>query len=145
MESIGIVCLYGLSAVDDFRTKQVKVMELAVFAVLGILMNVIYRPHTLISVVGGVAVGLFVYLFSIISNEKIGKGDALVVAVSGLYLGFMNTVLVLWLGSLLALLGGVFYIYYNRKPLDTEVPFVPFLLLSYVILYTVSLLGGLFI
>ena len=91
METIGLACLYGLTAMDDLKTKQVRVLEIIVFGILGIIINIIYKPHTLISVLGGVGIGLLTILFSYISKEKIGMGDAYIITVTGLYLGFIDT------------------------------------------------------
>ena len=41
METIGLACLYGLTAMDDLKTKQVRVIEIIVFGILGIAINVI--------------------------------------------------------------------------------------------------------
>ena len=140
METIGLACLYGLTAMDDLKTKQVRVLEIIVFGILGIIINIIYKPHTLISVLGGVGIGLLTILFSYISKEKIGMGDAYIITVTGLYLGFIDTAILLWISSLLAAITGLVLIrkYDNTK---MEIPFVPFLLIAYVIMYLIHILG----
>lgn len=140
METIGLACLYGLTAMDDLKTKQVRVLEIIVFGILGIIINIIYKPHTLISVLGGVGIGLLTILFSYISKEKIGMGDAYIITVTGLYLGFIDTAVLLWISSLLAAITGLVLIrkYDNAK---MEIPFVPFLLIAYIIMYLIHILG----
>ncbi|SDB37299.1 Type IV leader peptidase family protein [Pseudobutyrivibrio sp. YE44] len=144
METFGLLCLYILATYEDLRSKQVRLIEIAIFAVIGIILNVIMKPYPITSVLGGVLVGGLVYLFSVISKEKIGKGDALIIMVTGLYLGFMNTVLVVWLSSIMAALVGALYINRKYKSLDYEMPFMPFMLTGYCILYVINKLGGLF-
>ena len=140
METIGLACLYGWTAMDDLKTKQVRVLEIIVFGILGIIINIIYKPHTLISVLGGVGIGLLTILFSYISKEKIGMGDAYIITVTGLYLGFIDTAILLWISSLLAAITGLVLIrkYDNTK---MEIPFVPFLLIAYIIMYLIHILG----
>ncbi len=87
-------------------------------------------------------VGLMVYLFSVLTKEKIGKGDALVVMVTGLYLGFQNTLLLVWLSTILAAVIGSIIIRKNNVNTDFEIPFVPFLLMGYLIIYFISCIGG---
>ena len=141
METIGLAFLYGLTAMDDLKTKQVRVIEIIVLGILGILTNIIYRPHTLLSVLGGVGIGLLTIAFSYISKEKIGMGDAYIITVTGLYLGFIDTAVLLWLSSLLAAITGLVLIrkYDNSK---MEIPFVPFLLIAYIIMYLIHTVGG---
>ena len=142
MEALGLICLYGITAFDDYRTKHIKLMELIIFAVIGICFDIVYTKYTLASILGGVGVGVAMYIFSIISKEKIGKGDALLVMVTGLYLGFMNTVVLVWLSSVLAALVGLVLIRKCDNKADKEMPFVPFILLAYLIMFTVNSLGG---
>ena len=142
MEALGLVCLYGITAFDDYRTKHIKLMELIIFAVIGICFDIVYTKYALASILGGVGVGVAMYIFSIISKEKIGKGDALLVMVTGLYLGFMNTVVLVWLSSVLAALVGLVLIRKYDDKVDKEMPFVPFILLAYLIMFTVNSLGG---
>ena len=87
-------------------------------------------------------VGLMVYLFSVLTKEKIGKGDAFVVMVTGLYLGFQNTLLLVWLSTILAAVIGSIIIRKNNVNTDFEIPFVPFLLMGYLIIYFISCVGG---
>ena len=138
MEAFGLVFLYSFTAFDDLRTKQVRLMEIIIFGVIGILINVFSPSQSLPSIVGGVAVGLILVLISYLSKEKVGMGDALIVTVSGLYLGFVNTIVLLWLSSLLT---AVYCIFRKKK----EAPFVPFLTFAYVIMLMVHHLGGVFI
>lgn len=142
MEALGLVCLYGITAFDDYRTKHIKLMELIIFAVIGICFDIVYTKYALASILGGVGVGVAMYIFSIMSKEKIGKGDALLVMVTGLYLGFMNTVVLVWLSSVLAALVGLVLIRKYDNKTDKEMPFVPFILLAYLIMFTVNSLGG---
>ena len=141
METIGLACLYGLTALDDLKTKQVRVIEIIIFGVLGILINIVYRPHTLISVAGGVGIGLLTIIFSYLSKEKIGMGDAYIITVTGLYLGFIDTAVLLWFSSALAGITGIILIRKYDNP-KLELPFVPFLLLGYMIMYLIHIVGG---
>lgn len=143
METFGLAMFYGLTVIDDVRTKSIRVLEVIVFAVIGLLIDVTLKPYSWMSVAGGVGVGAFVYILSLLTNEKIGKGDAMIVMVSGLYLGFMNTVIVLWLASILAAFFGGVMVKRHGHRMDLEIPFVPFLLGAYLTVFLVGKLGGL--
>ncbi len=142
MEEIGLICFYGLATWDDVRSKKVRVIEIIIFGIVGLIIDFSIRPYSFLSILGGVMVGLMVYLFSVLTKEKIGKGDALVVIVTGLYLGFQNTLLLVWLSTILAAVIGSIIIRKNNVNTDFEIPFVPFLLMGYFFLYIISFLGG---
>ena len=142
MEAIGLICFYGLATWDDLRSKKVRVIEIIIFGIVGLIIDFSIRPFSFLSILGGVMVGLMVYLFSVLTKEKIGKGDAFVVMVTGLYLGFQNTLLLVWLSTILAAVIGSIIIRKNNVNTDFEIPFVPFLLMGYLIIYFISCVGG---
>ncbi len=144
MEAFGLACFFGLTALDDIKTKRIRLIEIAFFTLLGIIIDLYKRPYSLQSIVGGVLVGGGVFIFSCISKEKIGKGDGLIVMVAGLYLGFINTIAVVWLASILAAVIGLIMIRKHGDRMDLEIPFAPFLFVSYMIVFMIGSLGGVF-
>ena len=142
METLGLMCLYTITAYEDVRTRTIYVEPAIVFGVLGLIINIFTKQYTYMSLFGGFLVGGVVYLFSILSKGKIGKGDALIVAVTGLYIGFVNTIVLLWISSVLALIFGLIVVKKNKYAMDYELPYVPFLLVGYGILLTVSTIRG---
>ena len=81
--------------------------------------------------------------FSIFSNEKIGKGDCFIIMVSGLYLGFIDVLVLIWISSLLALIYGLITIKRLKKDSNYEIPFVPFLLSGFLLMYAIHSFGSL--
>ena len=142
MEVFGLVCLYGLTALDDLRERQVSIIEIIIFGVIGIILNILCKNHSITSVMGGVMIGCLVMIFSYLSNEKIGKGDALLILVTGLYLGFRGTLTLLWISSILAAVIGTIIVKRYKAREDMELPFVPFLLIGYLLIISLEKLGG---
>ena len=134
MEAFGLVCMYSITAFDDYRTRSIRLVEIIVFTIIGIIINIVAPRYTVLSVAGGVGVGLVMLAFSILSKEKLGKGDALIVMVSGLYLGFMNTLVLVWFSSILAAIFGLVTLRKYDNYREVELPFVPFLLAAFLII-----------
>ena len=143
MEQIGLVVFYGITAFDDIRTKQVRTMELIIFALIGVILNVVNKDMNLLSALSAVAIGAILAIISTLTKGKLGMGDALIIAVSGLYLGFKNTLALVWLSSLMAAGYGILVLrkYDNKR--NIELPFVPFLLLAYMLILIRQHIGGL--
>ncbi len=142
MEAFGLVCLFGITTFDDIRTREIRLLEILAFAILGVAYNIFFHPNSFLSIAGGVMVGMLVLLFSIVSKEKIGRGDAYIIMVAGLFLGFEETLLLLWISSILAALIGIFLLKKYGDAMDKELPFVPFLLLGYLTMFISSSVGG---
>ena len=43
MEALGLVCMFGLTTIDDIRTKQIKLLQVIVFGIIGIALEIIYK------------------------------------------------------------------------------------------------------
>lgn len=142
MEVVGLVCLYGITAFEDLRKRQVRVIEIIIFGILGVIINILYKSHSFTSIAGGVMIGCMVLLFSYLSKEKIGKGDGLLIIVSGLYLGFRGTLTLLWISSFLAAIIGTIIVKKYKTNKDIELPFVPFLLIGYLLIISIEKIGG---
>ena len=143
MREIGLFIFYGLTAFDDIKTKQVRMLEIIVFGILGIIVNIVWPVKSFESIICGLLVGIVLYLFSILTNEKIGKGDCFIIMVSGLYLGFIDVLVLIWISSLLALIYGLITIKRLKKDRSYEMPFVPFLLSGFLLMYAVHSFGSL--
>jgi len=141
MESVGLISLLGLCSFDDIRSKEIRVIEIGVFGIIGVLLHIFFGKNSWYSMVGGVAVGAIMYLISVLSKEKIGKGDALIIMVAGIYLGCIRTIELLWVSSLLAAIVGIGVVLIKKKNKEYEMPFVPFLLAGYLIIYTLESMG----
>ncbi len=142
MMTIGVAWLLALAAYDDIRTREIRIIYILIFAIAGIVLNILTPPESISSILCGVLTGVVVLIFSILSNEKIGKGDALLLMVIGLYLGFYMTIALLWLASIMAAIFGIAIIGIKKEKLRYEIPFVPFLLVAYIFITTLKWVGG---
>jgi leader peptidase (prepilin peptidase)/N-methyltransferase len=134
MEIISLLGILGICSAEDMLRKQLHIITIAAFGILGVIFHLYYRTHSTTDMLGGMAVGGILYLVSLLSNERIGKGDAFLLTTTGIYLGFWDNIAILWMGSLLAgIIGIVLYIIFQKKP-SYRIPFVPFLLAAYLLL-----------
>ena len=134
MELISVLSMLGICSVQDVRKKQISVWIAAVFAVTGIVLYIWKNPFPLPELFGGMALGGILLVLSLLTRESIGTGDGLLLVVTGLYLGFWEN---LWLilGALaLASLGSLVLVVVCKKGRTYEIPFVPFMLISYVVM-----------
>lgn len=135
MEAVGLICLLGLCSFDDIKSKQVRTIEICIFGIIGVLLHLINHTHTLMSTIGGMLIGAGFYLICIITKEKIGKGDALIIMVIGIYLGMLNTIKLIWISSVMAGFAGVYLLATKKQHLNYEMPFVPFMMVGYLMMY----------
>lgn len=132
MSGVGVIGLLGLCSIEDIVKKQVHVTVVCLFGILGVLIHLRYGNLSWQDMLMGAGIGVVLYIVSILSREKIGKGDALIVGAMGVYLGFWPTMAVLWVASFFVAVIGVVFMIWGDKSKNYEMAFVPFLLVAYV-------------
>ena len=141
MEAIGLLGLLSICTYEDIRWRRIEIVSVLAFAVLGFIIHMFRMQIGLVDMFGGMLIGVLLLGISIRSGEIIGKGDALIVLVSGIYIGFWNNLILVWGASALAGIFGVVYIVRGQQ--KKELPFVPFLLSVYIIILLYN--GGFYV
>ena len=127
--------LFGFLTVcslQDMKEKKVKLGVLFWFAILGLVIHLTTFQQSLSEMAGGMLVGGFVLLLSFLTRESIGKGDGLLLMVTGLYLGMRQNMLLLLIGIFLAGICALFLFVFGKKRKKDDIPFIPFLFASYL-------------
>lgn len=142
MRILSTVCCVGylsyLSALD-LKTQRLPDRLLAAGAVVALLQVFLGISPSIILSLAGAAVGVAFLGISKATGEAFGYGDSIVILILGISLGLWNLLALLMLSFLLAagcstVLLAVFH--FQRK---TKLPFIPFLVASYVF---VLIFGG---
>lgn len=77
---------------------------------------------------GGMVIGFCVMVWSLLSKEQVGKGDAAMLITSGIYLGFWDNLTVFGIATFATAVFGMFLYIFMKKPGTYRIPFAPFLL-----------------
>lgn len=126
--------MLSISSWLDIKKKIVSGRILGIFAIVGALLCVVLRPISILSVIGGISIGLVIIGISKITKGSIGMGDGELLCVTGLYLGFYKN-LELFFGALfMAAIWGIVLLVIKRAGKKTEMPFVPFVAMAYILM-----------
>lgn len=130
-----LLMLLIYESIDDVRNHSIQVLWPMAFLTGAITRQCICRDLSWQMFCGGIAFGLAVLLLSLLYREMIGTGDGLVLCVCGAYLGFAQVVMLFARAIFLAALWGIVQIgkqyVKEKRPSKAEMPFIPFLLVSY--------------
>lgn len=141
METIGLLGMLSICTYEDIKWRRIEIVSVLGFAVLGFIMHLFRMQIELLDIFGGMLIGVVLLVISVYSGEMIGKGDALIVLVSGIYIGFWNNLILVWGASVLAGVFGLIYIIKGHR--KKELPFVPFLLSVYILILILN--GGIYV
>ena len=127
-----ITCILGLLAIVDFKKKQVSnVLLLIVFGIV-IINYVIFRPVTIMGLLGGILIGFFFLGISYITGQKIGAGDGLLVMILGAYLGFEGIGVVLLYALTLSAIWSGLLLMIKKVNRHYSIAFIPFIFIGYI-------------
>lgn len=133
--SIMEICLGALlliCAITDLKTKEISMRILLIFGALGIIIFILGNQNSVAEELVGVLVGIGVLLICRVTGGKIGAGDGFLIVVTGIFLGGMRNVELLMGGFLLAALWALILVIFRKVNWKKELPFVPFLFLSFI-------------
>lgn len=131
LQTYTLLGMLGWCSFEDCRKKRILVCPLLLFAIWGLALHLHYRDHSIYSLLAGAAVGGVLMLLSFWTGQ-IGMGDALILAVSGIYLGFWDNAKLFLQGLLLCGIWSLLLLLFKRKKRKDEIAFAPFLFLSYL-------------
>lgn len=134
MKTVVIIIFLILSTLLDLRKKEVNISLCISFALLGLIYEIFISKAELLSVILGIIPGIFLILTSMATNEEIGKGDAAILCTIGIYLGLKKSILVLIYALFMTVIIGGILLLIRKKNKKYKIPFVPFILCSYIAL-----------
>ena len=124
----------GMSAYQDWRKKKVSMYLVFVAGIVGLLCHLCSRQIDVTDMLLGAAIGAVILLCGFVSGEKIGYGDGAIVIVCGIFLGFDANLELLCIALVLLEVVALFLIVVKRKGRRYQIPFIPFLLVGYLLL-----------
>ena len=132
----GILLLLSVAAASDLKTRSIPVIPVTLFAaaLLGIRFLYFHQETSPAVFLAGAVPGVLLFLISIASRGAAGGGDALLLLFLGLIAGFWNALLICFLALVLTGFSGLGLMAMGKAGRRTKLPFVPFLLMSYVLL-----------
>ena len=132
METFSLCSILGICALEDWKAKEIRVSIVMGLAAIGMIFHLFHPRLELLDILGGVSVGVVLYIISILTKEQIGKGDGLCFIATGVFLGFWQNLFLLWASFTVAGLVGMIYGKATGKPKNATLPFLPFVFLCLV-------------
>lgn len=119
-------------AYRDWRTKQISCLGLIVMSILVLILRIVLVEDTVLSTLGGVAVGTAFFLISKCSRESVGYGDCWLILLLGVFLGGKTLIEVVLVATLLASVFSLGVCMIRGWKKNHTIPFVPFLAMAYI-------------
>ena len=137
-----LILFLGWNAYTDLKKRQISLLSVLLTGILGIAILIPAQTRQWIlsdgesikSLLFGIAVGGGLYLLSLATDGAIGRGDALVFTLMGLYLGLYRLLFLLMGSFLLCGFTGSVLLLLKKAGRKSKLPLIPFVLMAYLIL-----------
>lgn len=140
MVNICIGILLAVGAWCDIKTRRLPVSLIVTGGLAGILYQCLVNGIIGIVQFSGMAVGMLMIGISRIGRAGIGLGDGVLFLVLGMFYSFDQMIELLMKASIMTGVFGLILMVSKKGSLKTELPFVPFVCVQYVLLQIVN--GG---
>lgn len=135
---IALVIFLFLEGIRDLRKRKISMITVMVVGAIGIILRLGNIRENELEILGGILIGVILLLLAKLTREKIGYGDGWILVVTGVYLGFYGNMYLLLLSLFLASLVSIFLLAVKKANGKTELPFVSFMLPSYLLLLVIK-------
>lgn len=140
-----ILFLYLFSmSVYDVKRREIHIgfsLLTAVLLFIGQLIRIFQGGLSWYSLFGGMIPGCFLIWLSWFSKGQVGTGDGIVFVISGIFLGFLETGILLFVSLLFAASGGGIMVFRKKMGRKDTLPFVPFIFAGYGVMCLWKVIG----
>lgn len=134
MQKYVLLGLLSLCTWEDIRQKKVTLIYILIFGIIGVWMHLFAPACSVYSMLWGMVPGAVMIMVSRFSRGSVGVGDGILLTVTGIYLGSPGNLELFLTGLLLAACWALFLLATGKKKGKETIPFIPFLLASYVVM-----------
>ena len=120
--------------VRDLKKHRISMLSVMIAGVIGFILCALFIKDNIMSVLGGILIGVVMLLLAKFTEEKIGYGDGWVFMVTGIYLGLRANLYLLFVSLFLSAVVSMILLICKKAEYKTELPFVPFVLPGYLFL-----------
>ena len=130
--AVGAIGTMIICTIEDIRKKQIHLWHTGIFVVQNVILACCEKRECSF-ILAGLMVGVVFLGISLCTGEKIGRGDAFFIMGMGAFLGFYNTVWVVFIALLTVSVYGTGLVLAGRRyKWSCEIAFMPFLLVPYM-------------
>lgn len=131
MQNAILLILLFICAMEDLKRKEVTVMYILLFGIIGVVLHLFYPNCSIYSILWGLLLGISIMAVSLFSRGNIGMGDGILLTVTGVYLGGYKNLELFLTGLFLAGIWSLGLLVLKKKKRKEKIAFMPFLLIVY--------------
>lgn len=126
-----VLVFLGIESIADYRKKTILLYPSVIMITAAAVCNIVSGRMNVQEMAAGCLTGAAIILTGIISKQRIGLGDGVILLVIGMWSGGIVSFMTLVLGSTAASVIMLMFLLSGRIKKGQQIPFVPFLLIGF--------------
>lgn len=132
VQQISVLGMLGGYGLADLKNRNLHTFWMKIFLLEGLFMNIWAWRSFSGDLIWALLPGVFLIFLSKITRGSIGEGDGILVFLSGMFLDAQSVWQILCVAVFFSAICALFLYLFAKKEKQYEMPFVPFLLVGYV-------------
>lgn len=133
VQELSVIAMLGICSWEDVKNRKINILWPVLFTIEGIMCWIFWWQQPIAKLLPAVIPGFAILALALMMRQGIGQGDGILLVVMGIFLGAARAIWV-FIYALFLSAGYALYLYIiKRKSKTYEIPFVPFMLISFVI------------
>lgn len=129
---LSLCLLLGALAIADYKNRKIPVWPIAAALCIGILNLHLQHYRDWKSIAGGAGTGIALCMLSKVTDNRIGIGDGLVIAVIGMFMGAELTFFCMGIAFFLTSFAALFLLWIKKRGKNYKIPFIPYIFAAYI-------------
>ncbi|HEX3022131.1 MAG TPA: prepilin peptidase [Lachnospiraceae bacterium] len=127
-------------AVIDMKERKIPCVVLSISFLVALLSTVLVKHGITTEQLCGMTIGFLFILISLVTRGQLGIGDGITLVITGVVIGFWDNLLMVLYALFAAGITAIILIVFKRSNRKERIPFLPFLLLGYIVVISTKLI-----
>lgn len=124
-----------ICTITDIRSKKIYLGVVIPVSIICIVLNIITGQLNLFEVISLIITGGLFIAISVISGGQLGLGDVCVYIMTGVGIGSINNIYLIFISFMIAALGAEYLMLVKKKGRKYQMPLAPYVLAGYIIYF----------
>lgn len=124
-----------ICTITDIRSKKIYLGVVIPVSIICIVLNIITGKLNIFELISLIITGVLFITISIISGGQLGLGDVCIYIMTGIGIGSINNIYLIFISFMIAALGAAYLMLVKKKGRKYQMPLTPYVMAGYIIYF----------
>lgn len=124
-----------ICTITDIRSKKIYLGVVIPVSIICIVLDIITGKLNIFELISLIITGVLFITISIISGGQLGLGDVCIYIMTGIGIGSINNIYLIFISFMIAALGAAYLMLVKKKGRKYQMPLTPYVMAGYIIYF----------